>query len=100
MNPAVLELALRKQRLQIQGETLRGDFARHADGLRPALAGADLAVDAGHWLRAHPQIVVAATVALLVAKPSRVWRWGRRAFVGWQAWRKVRGFIDQRLPSR
>ena len=100
MNPAALELALKKQRLQIHGETLRGDFARHAGGLRPAFAGADLAVDAAHWLRAHPQIVVATTVALLVAKPSRVWRWGRRAFVGWQAWRKVRNFIDQRRPLR
>ena len=100
MNPAALELALKKQRLQIHGETLRGDFARHAGGLRPVFAGADLAVDAAHWLRAHPQIVVATTVALLVAKPSRVWRWGRRAFVGWQAWRKVRDFIDQRRPLR
>ena len=100
MNPAVLELALKKQRLQLQGETLRSDFGRQASGLRPAFAGADLAVDAAHWLRAHPQIVVATTVALLVAKPSRVWRWGRRAFVGWQAWRKVRDFIDQRRPLR
>jgi hypothetical protein len=100
MNPAVLELALKKQRLQIQGETLRSDFGRHANGLRPAFAGADLAVDAAYWLRAHPQFVVGAVVALLVAKPSRVWRWGRRAFVGWQAWRNVRGFIDQRRTLR
>jgi hypothetical protein len=38
MNPAVLELALKKQRLQIAGDALRADFARHANGLRPALA--------------------------------------------------------------
>ena len=100
MSPAALELALKKQRLQIHGDTLRSDFGRHAAGLRPAFAGADLAVDAAYWLRAHPQIVVAATVALLVAKPSRVWRWGRRAFVGWQAWRKVRALIEQHLPLR
>ena len=98
MNPAALELALKKQRLQIHGESLRGDFGRHAAGLRPAFAGADFAVDAACWMRTHPQVVIAATVALLVAKPGRVWRWGRRAFVGWQAWRKVRSFIDQRLP--
>ena len=99
MNPAVLELALKKQRLQIQGESLRSDFGRHAGGLRPIFAGADLTVDAAHWLRAHPQIVVATTVALLVAKPSRVWRWGRRAFVGWQTWRQLRSLIDWRIPS-
>ena len=100
MNPAALELALKKQRLQITGETLRVDFGRHAAGLRPTLAVADLAVDAGYWLRAHPQVVVATTVALLVAKPGRVWRWGRRAFLGWQAWRKLRGLLDRGQPLR
>ncbi len=98
MNPAVLELALRKQRLQITGDTLRTDFAHHAGGLRPMFTGADLAVDAAHWLRAHPHVVVVGGVALLVAKPSRVWRWGRRAFLGWQAWRKLRGLIEHRPP--
>lgn len=100
MNPVALELALKKQRLQIAGETLRADFGRHAGGLRPACAGADLAVDAVCWLRDRPQILVATTVALLVAKPSRVWRWGRRAVLGWQAWRKLRGLIEQRFPAR
>lgn len=100
MNPAALELALKKQRLQITGDSLRIDFGRHAAGLRPTLAVGDLAVDAGYWLSAHPQVVVVATVALLVAKPSRVWRWGRRAYLGWQAWRKVRALFDQRPLSR
>ena len=98
MNPATLELALKKQRLQIAGDTLRKDFGRHAGGLRPVFSGADVAVDAAYWLRAHPQVVVAAGVALLVAKPSRVWRWGRRAFVGWQAWRKLRALLETRPP--
>jgi hypothetical protein len=100
MNPAELELALKKQRLQITGEILRVDFGRHAAGLRPTLAVGDLAVDAGYWLRAHPQVAVATTVALLVAKPGRVWSWGRRAYLGWQAWRKVRALFVQRPPSR
>ena len=100
MNPVALELALKKQRLQISGETLRADFGRHATGLRPTMAVADLAVDAGYWLSDHPQVVVATTVALLVAKPGRVWSWGRRAYLGWQAWRKVRALFVQRPPSR
>lgn len=98
MNPAELELALKKQRLQIHGESLRTDFGRHAAGLRPMFAGADTAVDAVHWLRAHPQVMVAAGVALLVAKPGRIWRWGSRAFIGWRTWREVRGLLDQHRP--
>ena len=99
MNSAELELALRKQRLQIAAETLRADFARHGSRLRPAFGGADLAVDAARWLRRHPQVAVAAGVALLVSRPSRIWRWGRRAFLGWQAWGRLRSFLNQRQLS-
>lgn len=93
-NPA-LELALRKQRLQIAGEGLRRDVARHAAGLTPVFTGADVAVEGVRWLRRHPHAVVAAGVALIVARPRRAWRWGRRAFVGWQAWHRVRDFLDR-----
>ena len=100
MNPAALELALKKQRLQIAGDALRADFGRHAGGLRPACAGADLVVDAARWLRRHPEAMVAATVTLLVANPVRVWRWARRAIVGWQAWRKLHLFLERGHPLR
>jgi hypothetical protein len=93
-NPA-LELALKKQRLQIAGEGLRRDFARHATGLTPIFTGADVAVDVVRCLRRHPEVVVATGVALVVARPSRAWRWGRRAFFGWQAWRRWRNFLDR-----
>jgi len=96
MNPTALELALKKQRLQIAGDGLRRDFARHAAGLAPAFAGADYAVEGAQWLRRHPQLLVAAGVALLVARPRRVWRWARHAFVGWQLWRKVHAMLAPR----
>lgn len=99
MNSVALELALKKQRLQIESEVLRADFGRHAGGLRPVFAGGDLAVDAAYWLRRHPEVGVAVLVALLVAKPSRIWRWGRRAFLGWQAWRKLQLLLQRRAPG-
>ncbi len=99
MNPAALELALRKQRLQIAGDGLRRDFARHAAGLAPAFAGADYAVEGAQWLRRHPQALVAAGVALLVARPRRVWQWTRRAFIGWQLWRKLHAMLEPRRPA-
>lgn len=99
MNPTTLELALKKQRLQIASAALRADFGRYAAGLAPAFAGADYAVEAAHWLRRHPQVAIAAAVALVVARPKRIWRWGRRAFVGWQAWRKLNDYLERRLPA-
>jgi hypothetical protein len=99
VNSTTLELALRKQRLQIASESLRAEFGRYAAGLAPAFNAADCAVEGVRWLRRHPQLVVATTVALLVIRPKLAWRWGRRAFVGWQAWRKMRVFLERRQPG-
>jgi hypothetical protein len=99
MNATALELALKKQRLQIASDALRGDFSRHATGLRPLFSGADLAVDGVRWARRNPQIVIAAAVAFLVARPKRAWRWARRAFFGWQAWQKLREFLPSHRSS-
>jgi len=94
VNSTTLELALKKQRLQIASESLRTDFGRYAAGLAPAFSAADCAVEGARWLRGHPQLVVAAAVALLVIRPQRAWRWARRAFVGWQVWLKLRDFLE------
>lgn len=95
-----LELALKKQRLQIAGATLRSDMARHSTGLAPIFTGADFVADAVRYLRQRPELVIAAGVALIVARPGRAWRWGRRAFVGWQAWRRLRLFLDRPPTAR
>jgi hypothetical protein len=95
VNSAELELALRKQRLQLSGDVLRSDFGRHAAGLRPAFAVGDLAVDGAHWLRRHPELVVGVGAALIVAHPKRAWRWARRAFLAWQTWRKLHRLVDR-----
>jgi hypothetical protein len=99
VNPTALELALKKQRLQIAAEGLRIDFGRYATGLAPAFTGADCAVAGARWLRRNPEIVVATGVALLVIRPRGAWRWARRAFVGWQTWRKLRNFVERRLTA-
>ena len=74
MNPATLELALRKQRLQIASEGLRAEFGDCAKALRPLFAGADYAVEGARWVRRHPELVVATAVALVVVRPKSVWR--------------------------
>jgi len=98
VNQATLDLALKKQRLQIASDTLRADFGLCATGLGPAFRGADCAAEGARWLLRNPQFVVAAAVALAVVRPKRVWRWARRTFVGWQVWRKVRDLLEYRQP--
>lgn len=96
VSSTTLELALKKQRLQIASESLRRDFGLHAAGLAPVFTGADYAVEGVRWVRRNPQVIVAAGVALAVVRPKRTWRWLRRAFVGWQAWRKLHALLERR----
>jgi hypothetical protein len=96
VSSTTLELALKKQRLQIASESLRTDFGRYATGMAPAFAGADSAAEGARWVRRNPQFVVAATVALLVIRPKIVWRWARRAYTGWRAWQKVKDLLEPR----
>lgn len=98
MNSASLELALKKQSLQIASAGLRTDFGNYATGLAPVFIGADLVVEGARWVRRNPELVVATAVALLVIRPKRAWRWARLAFFGWHAWGKWRELLERRLP--
>ena len=98
MNSRAIELALKKQRLQIAGADLRSDFAHHATGLMPAFVGADIAVVGAQWVRGNREIVVAVAVALLIIRPRSIIGWARRGFVMWRLWRDFRDFLDRRLP--
>ncbi|MBU0751610.1 MAG: YqjK-like family protein [Gammaproteobacteria bacterium] len=89
MNPRILELALRKQRLQLQSATQRDALVAAAAGLAPIFAVADGVRDGTRWLLDHPEWVAGGLVAVLVARPCVVFRWVRRSFFAWQLWRKV-----------
>ena len=99
MNSRAIELALKKQRLQIAGADLRSDFAHHATGLMPVFVGADIAVVGAQWIRRNKEIVVAVAVALLIIQPGSIIGWARRGFVMWRLWRDFRDFLDRRLPA-
>lgn len=88
-----IELALKKQRLQLQSSELRNELVVYGRGIEPAFTAADLARQGWLWLRARPAILVTIGVALVVARPRLVFRWGRRAWVGWQTVSHWRGLI-------
>lgn len=91
MDPKTLELALRKQGVQLASERLRNELINHLDGISPILHTADRLRDGARWLRKHPQIFIAVGMAFIVARPRRALGWTRRAFIGWQVWRRLRG---------
>jgi hypothetical protein len=98
VNSTAVELALKKQRLQIASDGLRADFGVCASELMPAFIGADIAVAVVHWVQRNKELVVAMGVALLVIRPRSVVGWARRAFVFWRIWRNFEEFLESRLP--
>lgn len=98
MSPQHLELALKKQRLQLQIANQREALAHHVAGLQPLFTAADQAQNVGRWLRRHPEAVAATAVAVLVARPKVVWRWLGRGVFAWRAWARLRGGLG-RLES-
>ena len=94
MSPQQVELALKKQRLQIRSAALRAELAGHAAGLAPWFAAGDRVRDGAQWLRRHPAPAVAVIVALAVARPRAIYRLARRSFVGWQLWIRMRTWIE------
>lgn len=88
-----VELALEKQRLQLEAAAQRAALAGHLAGLAPVFTVADR-VNAGvHWLGRHPEVVVGGVAAAVVRPGVRrfLWRWGRRAFIVWRLWRDSLG---------
>lgn len=96
----LLELALKKQRLQFASAELRDRLARNATVIAPICSGIDQTRAAGRWLRRHPAIPVAVAVALAVGRPRGTWRWARRGFVAWQSWQRLRRLVDSALGRR
>jgi hypothetical protein len=101
MTDRAIELALKKQRLQMQSAQLRDEMADYGRGIEPVFSLADLTHDAWIWIKQRPAIPLAVAVALMVARPRFVLRWGRRAWLGWQAvqrWRALAGTTTRQAP--
>lgn len=89
-----VDRALKKQRLQLDSERLRVKATTYAAGLAPAFTAAETVRAGWRWLKAHPAVPVGLAVALMVARPAAAWRWGRRAWLGWKTFQRLRSRID------
>ena len=100
MNPRFVELALKKQRLQMQAAAQRVMIMQALQAASPALGAAEKVRSALRWARAHPEWLAGIGAALLVVRPRAFFRWARRGFFLWQTLRRARGAIESILPAR
>ncbi len=94
MSPELVELALRKQRLQLRSADQRAALVHHARGFTPVLRGIDRIVDGVQWARDNAPILSGAAIFLFVARPRTALRWARRGWVGWQLARRFRNLVS------
>ena len=100
MNPRVVELALKKQRLQLQASAQRVRILYAIESASPAFGLADKTRDAVRWAKAHPEVLVGVGVTLLVVRPRALFRWAKRGFFLWEGLRRLRGGIDSLITPR
>ena len=100
MNRKAVELALKKQRLQLQAAAQRVMILQVLESTSPAFGAAEKIRSGLRWAKAHPEWLVGIGVALLVARPRGFFRWARRGFFVWQSLRRLHIAVDNFLPAR
>jgi hypothetical protein len=99
VNPKLLELALRKQRLQMRAESQRAELLVGVEAVEGVLARVDRLRDGISWLRHHAPAVSILVLVLLALRPRFTLRWLRRGWLGWQVFRRLRGGVETVLAQ-
>lgn len=100
MNPKLVELALRKQRLQFRAEGQRVEIAAGLAAVDAVLNRVERLREGVDWLRQHAPAVSTFALVLLVLRPRFTLRWARRGWLGWQLYRRIRsGLASAAAPS-
>ena len=91
MDSRHIELALRKQKLQLRAEAQRTDIAQRLAGIDGALDRVDSLRDNLAWAKDKIPVLSVALLVVLAAKPRLTLRLAKRAWVGGLLMRQVRG---------
>jgi YqjK-like protein len=91
VKPPHESLESRQLRLLVRSSELRSRFAQDAQAWQQPLALADHVHAGWRWLRAHPEVPLAAALVVVVLRPRRVWRLGWRLWAGWRLWQRMQG---------
>ena len=108
MQKRLIELHVQRGRLLERIHTQRTTLARQVAPLHSAFKLPDRlaagARQAGDYVRAHPLVMTAALVTVVVLRPAQVLRWSQRGLLAWKAWRTLRrvlpGFVWDTLRPR
>ena len=100
MNPKNVELALKRQRLQLQAAAQRVMIMQAIESAAPAFGAAEKVRSGLRWAKAHPEWLAGIGVALLVARPRAFFRWAKRGFFVWRSLHRLRGAVESVLPAR
>lgn len=91
MDPRLVEIALRKQRLQLRAETQRDDMTYRLRGIDATLDRIDAAREHLAWAKEKAPLLSIGVLTVLALKPRLTLRLARRAWVGWLLLRQARG---------
>ena len=91
MDPRQIDLALRKQKLQMRADAQRTDITRRLAGIDGALDRVDSLRDNLAWAKDKVPVLSVALIVVLAAKPRLTLRLAKRAWLGWLLVRQVRG---------
>lgn len=94
MDQKLVDLALRRGELLAEIRQQRGALATSVVPLASILHKLDKVGDGVQWLKHHPLVVGGAAFALVVSKPSRIWRWGKRSLALWRGWSALRNRLQ------
>ena len=85
----MIEIMRRRERLLARCDAQRAELTALARRWQGPLNAADRAVAGLNYLRHHPVILGAAIALLLVIQRRGWWRWARRGFTVWRAYRAL-----------
>jgi hypothetical protein len=91
MDSRQIDLALRKQKLQMQAAAQRADMRQRLAGIDGALDRVDAVRDNLAWAKDKIPLLSVALLVVLAAKPKLTLRLAKRAWVGWLLVRQARG---------
>ena len=91
MDSRQIDLALRKQKLQMRADAQRTDLTRRLAGIDGALDRVDSLRDNLAWAKDKIPLLSVALLVVLAAKPKLALRLAKRAWVGWLLVRQARG---------
>jgi len=83
----VAQLEHRRSVLIAQAAEQRVVLADAAEPWRRPLAIADRGVAMLRFFKRYPAFLAAASVVVLLLKPGPTFRWARRGYLAWRAWR-------------